>query len=178
VRISPVSKFIAAALSLGIAGHAHAALVFTCTVGATSINFGTYNPLSGVGDAATGTINVTCSATGTGSDRNADFEHGRQRFLHAPLYGFGDPHPRLQHLFDARLYADHRQRQRRYVCAKRIGDGGRRAALSSIPDAVRIHTRIAECGAWNLHGYDRRDGDVLKSYSASKGRTATRIGQG
>ena len=67
MRISRVSKFIAAALLLGIGGHAHAALVFTCTVGATSINFGAYNPLSGIGDAATGTINVTCTATGTGS---------------------------------------------------------------------------------------------------------------
>jgi hypothetical protein len=181
VRISPVSKIIGAALSLGIGWQAHAALVFTCTVGATPINFGAYNPLSGSGDAATGTVNVTCTATGTGSATvtgTLTLSTGDSG-SYTPRYMVSGTHTaRLQHLFDARLYADHRQRHRRYLRADRIGDGGRRAAVSGIPYAVRIHTRVAKCGARNLHGHHRRDGNVLRGYSASKGRTATRIGQG
>jgi spore coat protein U-like protein len=46
---------------------AQAALVFNCTVSTTGIRFGTYNPLSTVGNASTGTWAVTCTATGSGS---------------------------------------------------------------------------------------------------------------
>jgi spore coat protein U-like protein len=54
-------------LALGFGTQARAAVVFSCTVSATSINFGIYNPLSAIGDAATGSWTVTCTATGTGS---------------------------------------------------------------------------------------------------------------
>jgi spore coat protein U-like protein len=41
--------------------HDALALLATCNVSATAINFGTYNPLSGTPDGATGTATVTCS---------------------------------------------------------------------------------------------------------------------
>jgi spore coat protein U-like protein len=53
--------------ALGAAGSAQAAVAFTCTVSASSIVFGTYNPLSAGGSASTGTWSVTCTATGSGS---------------------------------------------------------------------------------------------------------------
>ena len=34
----------------------------SCTVAATAVNFGVYNPLSGTPDDATGTVTVTCDA--------------------------------------------------------------------------------------------------------------------
>jgi spore coat protein U-like protein len=46
---------------------AYAAVTFTCTVSATAIAFGNYNPLSPTGDAAAGSWTVTCNAIGTGS---------------------------------------------------------------------------------------------------------------
>ena len=52
---------------LALAPLAHAAVSFTCSVSAAGINFGVYNPLSGSGDAATGSWTVTCTATGNGS---------------------------------------------------------------------------------------------------------------
>lgn len=36
------------------------AWAMSCSVGATAVNFGTYNPLSGTPDDATGTVTVTC----------------------------------------------------------------------------------------------------------------------
>jgi spore coat protein U-like protein len=60
---------ILAALSLAVcfAPHARAVTVVNCTVSAGGIAFGIYNPLSGVSDASTGTLRVTCSGSGTGS---------------------------------------------------------------------------------------------------------------
>jgi spore coat protein U-like protein len=46
---------------------AHAAVTFTCTVSASSIVFGNYNPLSTSGDAAVGSWTVTCNAIGSGT---------------------------------------------------------------------------------------------------------------
>jgi spore coat protein U-like protein len=53
--------------ALGAAAPARAALVFTCTVTASGIVFGTYNPLIAGGDASTGSWAVNCTATGSGS---------------------------------------------------------------------------------------------------------------
>jgi spore coat protein U-like protein len=39
------------------------ALLQSCTVSATPVNFGLYNPLSGTPDIATGTVTVTCTVT-------------------------------------------------------------------------------------------------------------------
>lgn len=36
------------------------AVAMSCTVGATAVNFGIYNPLSGIPDDATGSVTVTC----------------------------------------------------------------------------------------------------------------------
>lgn len=47
--------------------NAYAAVTFTCTVNASSIAFGNYNPLSPVGDAAVGSWTVTCNAIGSGT---------------------------------------------------------------------------------------------------------------
>jgi spore coat protein U-like protein len=46
---------------------AQSAVTFTCTVAATGIAFGIYNPLSSSGDAAVGSWTVTCNAIGSGS---------------------------------------------------------------------------------------------------------------
>jgi spore coat protein U-like protein len=54
-------------LALGCAWQARAAVVFSCTVSATGVNFGAYNPLNATADAATGTWSVVCTATGSGS---------------------------------------------------------------------------------------------------------------
>jgi spore coat protein U-like protein len=62
------SAFIlAACLLLAQVRNAHAVVTFTCTVSATGIAFGSYNPLSPVGDAAVGSWTVTCNAIGSGS---------------------------------------------------------------------------------------------------------------
>ena len=47
--------------------NAKAAVTFTCTVSASGIAFGIYNPLSPTGDSAVGSWNVTCNAIGSGS---------------------------------------------------------------------------------------------------------------
>jgi spore coat protein U-like protein len=52
---------------LAATSSAQAAVTFTCTVSATGIAFGNYNPLSPVGDAATGSWTVTCNAIGSGT---------------------------------------------------------------------------------------------------------------
>jgi spore coat protein U-like protein len=54
-------------LALGCALNSRAAVVFSCTVSATGVNFGAYNPLNATADTATGTWSVTCTATGSGS---------------------------------------------------------------------------------------------------------------
>jgi spore coat protein U-like protein len=59
--------FVAACLLLTQTGLATAAVTFTCTVSATGIAFGTYNPLSPVGDSAVGSWTVICNAIGSGS---------------------------------------------------------------------------------------------------------------
>jgi spore coat protein U-like protein len=46
---------------------AQGAVTFTCTVSATGIAFGNYNPLSPGGDSAAGSWTVTCNAVGSGS---------------------------------------------------------------------------------------------------------------
>jgi spore coat protein U-like protein len=47
--------------------NARAAVTFTCTVSATAIAFGNYNPLSPTGDSAVGSWTVTCNAIGSGT---------------------------------------------------------------------------------------------------------------
>jgi spore coat protein U-like protein len=47
--------------------NAQAAVTFTCTVNATGIAFGNYNPLSPAGDSSVGSWTVTCNAIGSGS---------------------------------------------------------------------------------------------------------------
>ena len=58
---------VAAYLVLAPIPEARAAVIFTCTVSATGIAFGNYNPLSSTGDSAVGSWTVTCNATGSGS---------------------------------------------------------------------------------------------------------------
>jgi spore coat protein U-like protein len=58
---------VAAACILAPIPGARAAVSFTCTVSATGISFGTYNPLSPGGDSAAGSWSVTCNAVGSGS---------------------------------------------------------------------------------------------------------------
>lgn len=58
--------FVAAYLLVPIP-NAQAAVTFTCTVSASGIVFGNYNPLSPTGDSAVGSWNVTCNAIGSGS---------------------------------------------------------------------------------------------------------------
>jgi spore coat protein U-like protein len=58
---------LAAACLLAPIPNVLAAVIFTCTVNATGVAFGTYNPLSPVGDSAVGSWTVTCNAIGTGS---------------------------------------------------------------------------------------------------------------
>ena len=58
---------LVAAYFLAPIPHAQAAVTFTCTVNATGVAFGTYNPLSAVGDSAVGSWTVTCNALGSGS---------------------------------------------------------------------------------------------------------------
>jgi spore coat protein U-like protein len=50
-----------------VISNAQAAVTFTCTVSASSIAFGNYNPLSPTGDAAVGSWTVTCNAIGSGT---------------------------------------------------------------------------------------------------------------
>jgi spore coat protein U-like protein len=57
----------AAILAAGCATAAQAATTVACTASAGGIAFGVYNPLSGVGDASTGTLRITCNGRGTGS---------------------------------------------------------------------------------------------------------------
>jgi spore coat protein U-like protein len=47
--------------------NAQAAVAFTCTVSATGVAFGTYNPLNPAGDSAVGSWTVICNAIGSGS---------------------------------------------------------------------------------------------------------------
>jgi spore coat protein U domain-containing protein, fimbrial subunit CupE1/2/3/6 len=59
--------FFVAACLLAPIPNAKAAVTFTCTVSATGIAFGNYNPLSPIGDSAAGTWSVSCNAIGSGS---------------------------------------------------------------------------------------------------------------
>jgi spore coat protein U-like protein len=54
-------------LALAWSARASAAVVFSCAVSASGINFGLYNPLNAAGDQAAGNWTVTCTATGAGS---------------------------------------------------------------------------------------------------------------
>jgi spore coat protein U-like protein len=47
--------------------NAEAAVTFTCTVSATGVVFGIYNPLNASGDSAVGSWTVICNALGSGS---------------------------------------------------------------------------------------------------------------
>jgi spore coat protein U-like protein len=58
---------VAAYLVLAPIPEARAAVIFTCTVSATGIAFGNYNPLSPTGDSAVGSWTVICNAIGSGS---------------------------------------------------------------------------------------------------------------
>lgn len=53
--------------TLCIAQSVQAAVTVNCTASASSIAFGTYNPLSTVSAASTGTLRVVCSGSGNGS---------------------------------------------------------------------------------------------------------------
>jgi spore coat protein U-like protein len=57
----------AAACLLAPIHNAQAAVTFTCTVNATGIAFGNYNPLIPAGDSSVGSWTVTCNAIGSGS---------------------------------------------------------------------------------------------------------------
>ncbi|MDP9090340.1 MAG: spore coat U domain-containing protein [Pseudomonadota bacterium] len=57
---------IAVILACSFTGSALAAVVFVCSVTATGINFGLYNPLNAVATTAAGSWSVTCMANGTG----------------------------------------------------------------------------------------------------------------
>ena len=58
---------LVAAYLLAPIPNACAAVTFTCTVSASGIAFGNYNPLSSTGDSAVGSWSVTCNAIGSGS---------------------------------------------------------------------------------------------------------------
>jgi spore coat protein U-like protein len=58
---------LSAALLLLPMTNARAAVTFTCTVSATGIAFGNYDPLSATGNAAVGSWTVICNAIGNGS---------------------------------------------------------------------------------------------------------------
>jgi spore coat protein U-like protein len=58
---------LAGCLLLAATSNAQAAVSFTCTVTASGIAFGTYNPLSASGDSAVGSWSVICTAVGSGS---------------------------------------------------------------------------------------------------------------
>jgi spore coat protein U-like protein len=60
------SRLILAGLLL-VSGSAAAMVSFTCTVSATGITFGLYNPLNPSATTATGSWSVTCNASGSGS---------------------------------------------------------------------------------------------------------------
>jgi len=62
-----VGILLALGLLLAVSPAARAAVTVNCTVSAGGIAFGIYNPLSGIGDASTGSLLVTCTGTGTGS---------------------------------------------------------------------------------------------------------------
>jgi spore coat protein U-like protein len=65
--MKPSHIIIALCLTFSCAPLARAVTTVNCTVSATGIAFGIYNPLSAVADASTGTLRVTCTGTGTGS---------------------------------------------------------------------------------------------------------------
>jgi spore coat protein U-like protein len=50
-----------------LASVSHAATTVNCTVSASGIAFGIYNPLSAVANASTGSLRITCNGSGTGS---------------------------------------------------------------------------------------------------------------
>jgi len=54
------SGALAVAVGVGLAAASGSAWGISCTVGATGVNFGVYNPLSGTPNSATGTVTVTC----------------------------------------------------------------------------------------------------------------------
>ena len=58
---------LVAAYLLALSPNARAAVTFTCTVSATGIAFGNYNPLNPTGDSAVGSWSVICNALGSGS---------------------------------------------------------------------------------------------------------------
>lgn len=58
---------VATCLLLAPMSNAKAAVTFTCSVSATGIAFGSYNPLNSVGDSAVGSWTVICTAIGSGS---------------------------------------------------------------------------------------------------------------
>jgi spore coat protein U-like protein len=58
---------VAAAYLLAPIPNAQAAVTFTCTVSASGIAFGNYNPLTPTGDSSAGSWSVTCNAIGSGS---------------------------------------------------------------------------------------------------------------
>jgi spore coat protein U-like protein len=66
VAMKSAIVFVAAFLLVPIP-NAQAAVTFTCTVSASGIAFGIYNPLNPTGDSAVGAWNVTCNAIGSGS---------------------------------------------------------------------------------------------------------------
>ncbi|MBS0379730.1 MAG: spore coat protein U domain-containing protein [Proteobacteria bacterium] len=52
-----------AALGLGASLPVHALFLGTCSVAATSVSFGTYDPLAATALSSTGTVTVTCTGT-------------------------------------------------------------------------------------------------------------------
>lgn len=62
-------KSLTACLLWGCAHLAAAATTISCTVSAEGIAFGVYNPLNPTGNASTGSVRITCSGSGNGSDK-------------------------------------------------------------------------------------------------------------
>jgi spore coat protein U-like protein len=54
----PLLLTIAVGASVALSSNSSA---YSCSVSATAVNFGTYNPLSGTPDDATGTVTLTCN---------------------------------------------------------------------------------------------------------------------
>jgi spore coat protein U-like protein len=64
-----VLALIGAALGMLLSALAHASLNnISCSVSATGVSFGTYNPVSPSALASTGSVTVSCSANGSGTD--------------------------------------------------------------------------------------------------------------
>ncbi|HUX72537.1 MAG TPA: spore coat U domain-containing protein [Steroidobacteraceae bacterium] len=65
--MSRLRHALAAACALAVVPGRAPALAVNCTVSASGINFGIYDPLASAGDASIGTLQVTCYGRGAGA---------------------------------------------------------------------------------------------------------------